>query len=76
MNVHKVLVIGAGALIRTNVDGRDNAKMYVKPLGSAGVLDPINQRQSIGFKIDAVGFGVERNEAVAIYNCIPTQANA
>lgn len=76
LNVHKVLVIGAGALIRTNVDGRDNAKMYVKPLGSAGVLDPINQRQSIGFKIDAVGFGVERNEAVAIYNCIPTQANA
>lgn len=76
LEVHKVLVLGKDCLIRTNVEGRDNAKMYVKPLGSAGVLDPINQRQSIGFKIDAVGFGVERNEAVAIYNCLPSQANA
>lgn len=76
MLVDKVLIIGAKALIRTEIAGRGNAKMYVKPLGSAGTLDPINQRQSIGFKIDSVGFGVERNEAVAIYNCIPTQLNA
>lgn len=76
LKVHKILLVGKDALIRTSVEGRDNAKMYVKPLGSAGVLDPINQRQSIGFKIDAVGFGVERTDAVAIYNCVPTQANA
>jgi len=76
LEVHKVLVLGKDCLIRTDIEGRGNAKMYVKPLGSAGVLDPINQRQSIGFKIDAVGFGVERNEAVAIYNCLPSQANA
>lgn len=76
LEVHKILVVGKDCLIRTNVEGKDNAKMYVKPLGSAGVLDPINQRQSIGFKINAVGFGVERNESVAIYNCVPSQANA
>lgn len=76
LQIHKVLVLGKDCLIRTNVEGRDNAQMFVKPLGSAGVLDPINQRQSIGFKINTVGFGVERNETVAIYNCIPTQANA
>lgn len=75
LQVHKVLVVGKDCLIRTNVEGRDNAQMYVKALGSSGVLDPINQRQSIGFKINTVGFGVERNETVAIYNCIPTQAN-
>ena len=75
LKVHKIIVVGKDALVRTNVEGRDNAKMYVKPLGSAGVLDPINQRQSIGFKIDAVGFGVERTDAVAIYNCVPSQAN-
>ena len=76
LKVDRILVLGADCLIRTEVEGRGNAKMYVKPLGSAGVLDPINQRQSIGFKIDAVGFGVERNEAVAVYHCIPTQLNA
>lgn len=75
LKVHKILVIGANALIRTNVEGKDNAKMFVKPLGSAGVLDPINQRQSIGFKIDAVGFGVERTDAVAKYICVPSQSN-
>lgn len=76
LRVQRIIVVGAKALIRTNVEGRDNAKMYVKPLGSAGVLDPIDQRQSIGFKIDAVGFGVERTDAVAIYHCVPSQANA
>lgn len=76
LKVSPVLVVGANALIRTNIEGRDNAKMYVKPLGSAGVLDPINQRQSIGFKIDAVGFGVERTDAVAWYFCVATQSNA
>lgn len=76
LQVERILVLGADCLIRTNVDGQDNAQMFVKPLGSAGVLDPINQRQSIGFKINTVGFGVERNEAVATYICIPTQLNA
>ena len=76
LKVHKILVVGANCLVKTNVAGRDKAKMYTKPLGSSGVLDPIDQRQSIGFKIDAVGFGVERTDAVAIYNCVPTQANA
>ncbi len=76
LKINKILVVGKDALVRTNVEGRDNAKMYVKPLGSAGVLDPINQRQSIGFKIDAVGFGVERTDAVAIYHCVPSQTNA
>jgi hypothetical protein len=49
--------------------------MYVKPLGSAGVLDPIDQRQSIGFKINGVGFGSPRLEAIAVYYNIPTQSN-
>ena len=76
MKIHKILVIGAGALIRTEVAGEGNAKVYAKGKGSAGVLDPIDQRQSIGFKINSVGFGVERLDAVAIYHCVPTQANA
>ncbi len=76
LKISRILVVGKDALIRTNVEGRDNAKMYVKPLGSAGVLDPIDQRQSIGFKIDAVGFGVERTDAVAVYHCVPSQSNA
>ena len=70
-----VLVLGKDALIRTGISGEDNAKVYTKALGSAGVLDPIDQRQSIGFKINDVGFGSARLEAIVDYICVPSMAN-
>lgn len=73
--VHHCLVVGKDALIRTGISGQDNAKMYVKTKGSSGVLDPIDQRQSIGFKINSVGFGSARNEAIVDYMCVPTTLN-
>lgn len=75
LHVHRIFVIGADCLTRTEIAGQGNAKMYVKALGSAGVLDPIDQRQSIGFKINSVGFGSTRPEAVVVYYCVPSQAN-
>ena len=72
---HHCLVLGKDALIRTGMSGQDNAKMYVKAKGSTGVLDPIDQRQSIGFKINSVGFGSARPEAVHDYICIPSTLN-
>lgn len=75
-HAHRVFVLGNDALIRTEIAGHGNAKMYVKKLGSTGVLDPIDQRQSIGFKIDSVGFGSARTEAVVLYYCVPSQANS
>lgn len=70
-----ILIVGKDALARTGLQGEDSAKMYVKPLGSAGVLDPIDQRQSIGFKINSVGFGSVRPEAIVDYVCVPTMVN-
>jgi hypothetical protein len=71
-----VLVVGKDALTKSGLSGEDSAKMYVKEKGSAGVLDPIDQRQSIGFKINSVGFGSTRLEAVVDYICVPSQVNA
>ena len=76
LKVHHIYVLGKDCLTRTGLSGESNVKTYVKPLGSAGVLDPINQRQSIGFKINSVGFGSTRVEAITDYICIPTTANA
>ena len=73
--MHHILIIGKEALVRTGLSGQDSARMYTKALGSAGVLDPIDQRQSIGFKINSVGFGSTRPEAVWDYVCVPTMAN-
>ena len=75
LKIQHTLILGDKALLRTGLSGEDNAKMYVKPLGSAGVLDPIDQRQSIGFKINSVGFGSMRPEAIVDYMNIPTQLN-
>lgn len=71
-----VLVVGKDALTRTGLTGEGQAKMYVKQKGSSGVLDPIDQRQSIGFKINSVGFGSTRLEAIVDYICVPTQVNS
>jgi hypothetical protein len=70
-----VLIVGKDALTRTGLSGEDQARMYVKQKGSAGVLDPIDQRQSIGFKINSVGFGSTRLEAIVDYVCVPSQIN-
>lgn len=70
------LVVGKDALTKSGLTGEESAKMYVKEKGSAGVLDPIDQRQSIGFKINSVGFGSTRLEAVVDYICVPSQVNA
>ena len=70
-----VLVVGKDALTRTGISGESDAKMYVKPKGSSGVIDPIDQRQSIGFKINSVGFGSTRLEAIADYICVPSMVN-
>ena len=75
LNVHHILIVGKDALTRTGLAGEGNARMYTKPEGSSGVLDPINQRQSIGFKINSVGFGSTRLEAIVDYHCVPESAN-
>ena len=75
LKVHHCIIAGKEALIRTGMSGQDNAKMYVKAKGSTGVLDPIDQRQSIGFKINCVGFGSARPEAVHDYLCVPSTLN-
>lgn len=75
LKMQHTLIVGKDALARTGIAGESNAKMYVKPLGSAGVLDPIDQRQSIGFKINSVGFGSVRTEAVVDYVNVPSQLN-
>lgn len=73
--VQHILVLGKDALIRTGIQGEDSAKVFVKQKGSTGVLDPIDQRQSIGFKINSVGFGSPRLEAIQDYICVPSQVN-
>lgn len=70
--VHRGILFGAEAMVKLTIEGiSDQPKIIVKPLGSSGVSDPIDQRQSIGFKVDGFGLAIKRPEAICITYSIP-----
>ena len=61
------ILFGDEAMVKLNVEGVSDApKMIIKPLGSSGVADPLDQRQSVGFRVDGFGLAIKRPEAVCI----------
>lgn len=52
-DVQSALVIGANAYGVTKISGEGAVKSIVKGLGSSGTADPLNQRQTIGWKVNA-----------------------
>ena len=51
--VYSNLIVGKEAYATVNL-GSENGQFYVKPLGSAGSSDPLNQRGSVGWQIPFV----------------------
>lgn len=74
--IHRGILYGQDALVKIGIAGEQNAKTFVQPLGSAGVLDPIHQRQTIGAKINSIGMGILRDESVMVTFSVPSQAMA
>jgi len=73
--IHRGVLFGAEALVKLTMEGvSDSPKIIVKALGSSGVADPIDQRQSIGFKVDGFGLAIKRPEAVVVTFGIPRYA--
>jgi hypothetical protein len=73
LNIHYSFVIGEEALFRVGVEGHTAPQFIKKELGSAGTEDPLNQRQSIGWKIDSLGYKVANPDAVVAYMSVPSQ---
>lgn len=73
VDVHSTIIIGNKPYGITKIKG-EGVSTIVKALGSAGTADPLNQRQSIGFKINA--FAVKRlyEEAIVRYESVPSNA--
>lgn len=71
---HLSVVLGEQAYGITTIKGNGDVEMIIKPLGSAGTSDPLNQRQTIGAKVNA--FVAKRLEEAAIvrYESVPTNA--
>lgn len=52
-DVHHTLVFGADAYGIVDIDGSGSMEIIVKPHGSSGTADPLNQRATIGAKVMA-----------------------
>jgi N4-gp56 family major capsid protein len=72
-NVHSTLVLGKQAYGITKISG-EGVQTFVKPLGSAGTKDPINQEQTIGTKINAFVAKRLEEQAITRYESVPTNA--
>lgn len=73
--VHRGILFGMEALVKINVEGLSDApKIIIKALGSSGVSDPIDQRQSVGYKVDGFGLAIKRPEAICVTYSIPKNA--
>lgn len=73
--IHRGILFGAEAMVKLALEGISDApKIIVKALGSSGVADPIDQRQSVGFKVDGFGLAIKRPEAICITYGIPAFA--
>jgi N4-gp56 family major capsid protein len=73
ITAHDSIVIGEEAYAITKLEGA-GVSIITKGLGSAGVEDPLNQRQSMGWKINGFSAKVLNPEAVVNYWSIPTNA--
>ncbi|MCL2695269.1 MAG: N4-gp56 family major capsid protein [Clostridiales bacterium] len=51
--VHATLVFGADAYGVIDIDGSGTVETIIKPHGSSGSLDPLNQRATVGAKVAA-----------------------
>lgn len=69
IDVHATMVFGAMAFVKTAISG-ENLQNIVKPLGSAGTADPLNQRATSGWKATYGGVIANQNFAVRVENAV------
>ena len=72
--MHDSIILADEAYAITKLAGEGNVRVITKGLGSAGVQDPLDQRQSIGYKITGFSAKVLRPESVVNYWSDPTEA--
>lgn len=66
-DVQSALIIGANAYGVTKISGNGAIKSIVKGLGSSGTADPLDQRQTIGWKVNAYAGVILEQLAIVRY---------
>ena len=70
--LHKTLIVGKDAYGVVDVNGSSKPEIIIKPTGSAGTEDPLNQSASVGWKAMAVTVRLQELAMV----CIQSMATA
>ena len=73
VDVHHSIVLGDEAYGDIELEANGNVKIIKKGLGSAGTDDALNQRQSVGWKVNGYACKVLTPIAVYDYMSVPTQ---
>ena len=71
--VHHSLVLGDEAYGDIELEANGNVQVIKKGLGSAGTDDALNQRQSVGWKVNGYAVKVLTPLAIYDYQSVPTQ---
>jgi N4-gp56 family major capsid protein len=72
VTVHSCVMFGEEAYGITKIEGEGDVEVIVKGLGSSGSLDPLNQRQTIGWKINAFVAKRLKEEALIRIESVPS----
>jgi N4-gp56 family major capsid protein len=73
-NVHSSVMIGDEAYGITKIEGNGDVQTIIKPLGSSGTADALNQRQTIGWKFNAFVAKRLKEEAIVRLEFVPSNA--
>lgn len=73
-NVHSCVMIGEEAYGITKIKGEGDVNVIIKGKGSAGTTDPLDQRQSIGWKINAFVAKRLKEEAIIRIESVPSNS--
>jgi N4-gp56 family major capsid protein len=66
--------VGEEAYGITKIKGEGDVQTIIKPLGSAGSADALNQRQTIGWKINAFVAKRLKEQAIVRIEAVPSNA--
>ena len=75
VDVFQTIIMGANAWGRVNLAGHNLRQIY-KPLGSAGTADPVDQQQSMGWKVAFVAKILNDSFMIRIEHATSTADNA
>jgi N4-gp56 family major capsid protein len=67
--VYGTLIFGENAVAQTRISG-ESLKNIVKPLGSAGTADPLDQRTTSGWKATYVAKVLNANWIIVLYHAV------